>query len=233
MCSPTAGTAPSSAVVTGDLRRRVQRLNRTNRGLHLRPAASAGELRMLQQLSDRVRLTVGDACRIQPLQHLVRRARREDGLDLRSELVTVGDPVGVGGVAGIVGQLRAPQHIRAEPQPFALVLDGRTAPLPRRRCGTCRTGRSSRDLCRSAAAASRCTSRSTSAGSSTRSASRTARPPGQLPRRCARGRTAPSGSTSNAYMPPEMSATEMPTFAGCSGEPVTDSRPVSHCTSRS
>ena len=34
-------------------------------------------------------------------------------------------------------------------------------------------------------------------------------------------------------MPAEMSAIEMPTFAGCSSVPVTDSTPVSLCTSRS
>ena len=37
----------------------------------------------------------------------------------------------------------------------------------------------------------------------------------------------------NAYMPPAMSATEMPALAGASSVPVTDSRPVSHWISRS
>ena len=34
-------------------------------------------------------------------------------------------------------------------------------------------------------------------------------------------------------MPAAMSATGMPAFAGVSGVPVTESRPASHCTSRS
>ena len=34
-------------------------------------------------------------------------------------------------------------------------------------------------------------------------------------------------------MPAAMSATEMPALAGSPGLPVTDSRPASHCTSRS
>jgi hypothetical protein len=37
----------------------------------------------------------------------------------------------------------------------------------------------------------------------------------------------------NAYMPPAISAIEMPAFAGASGVPVTDSTPVSHWISRS
>jgi hypothetical protein len=37
----------------------------------------------------------------------------------------------------------------------------------------------------------------------------------------------------NAYMPPAMSATEIPALAGASGLPVTDTSPVSHWISRS
>lgn len=36
-----------------------------------------------------------------------------------------------------------------------------------------------------------------------------------------------------AYIPAAMSAMEMPTLAGSSGEPVSDTTPVSHCTRRS
>jgi hypothetical protein len=36
-----------------------------------------------------------------------------------------------------------------------------------------------------------------------------------------------------AYMPAAMSATEMPTLAGSWADPVTETRPASHCTSRS
>jgi len=34
-------------------------------------------------------------------------------------------------------------------------------------------------------------------------------------------------------MPAAMSAMEIPTFAGASGEPVIDTKPASHCTNRS
>ncbi len=49
---------------------------------------------------------------------------------------------------------------------------------------------------------------------------------------CARAYSAASTEL-NAYMPPAMSATEMPALAGSSWLPVTDSSPVSHWISRS
>jgi hypothetical protein len=46
-------------------------------------------------------------------------------------------------------------------------------------------------------------------------------------------RSSAASTPENAYIPAAMSATAIPAFAGCSGEPVIDSSPASDWISRS
>ena len=87
---------------------------------HLGPAVL--ELRVGQQVTDRIEPGVGDLRGVKQCQHLVWRVRAQHRLDFAVQLGSRGDPGRVGREPGIAGQLGLPQHLRAKPVPFAIVL---------------------------------------------------------------------------------------------------------------
>ena len=93
---------------------------RAGRRFHLGPAVL--ELRVRQQVTNRVEPGVRDLRGVQQREHLVRGVRAQRRLDLAVQVGSGGDPGRIGREPGVVGQFGPPQYLRAEPVPFAIVL---------------------------------------------------------------------------------------------------------------
>ena len=103
-------------------RRRQGRPQRSRARRHLAPAVPGPELRMFGELRDGVHAAAGDPRRVEPGDDLLRRQVREHLADGGLQRIAVGHPPGVGVEARIGRQRRPFEHLGAEADPLALVL---------------------------------------------------------------------------------------------------------------
>ena len=121
-------------------RRWSQRGDRPDGGVDLAPAIALGELRVGDQVGDVVLAGVGDLCRVEALDHVLRAHRREDLLDQFGQLHPLIRTPLVGDEPRIGGDLRPGRARARRTEPTPARSGCRTAPSRRRRWRSCRRG---------------------------------------------------------------------------------------------
>ena len=116
------GIAPIGISMPSKLNGGTERADGPGRRRDLAPAVARGELRMIDELLDRVHPRVGDLRRLEPRDHLVGGQAAERLRDDRVELVAMLHAPRVRREAWIGGDLGPAERLGAEADPLALVL---------------------------------------------------------------------------------------------------------------
>ena len=121
VCWPRPGHRPHRRIVTGDDRRRQQRLDRALGRLDLPPAVAGGQLRVNDDLARHVVARVADPGLVGHLLDVREIVLRTPGSDRLVEDLAVRAPAGVGGEPRVVGEVGAVDDLPGHPLPFAVV----------------------------------------------------------------------------------------------------------------